>query len=203
MGVIGTYFVLADQSANRTFLTRRCRHFGWASVFSGSNLAKQGQADKAIYEFGTGVADLRASKTQMGEPFRVTLMAEAYSRAGNPEHALDLANLAVTTIEKTGERLWEPETHRIKAEIMLRMVPADVEGAQACFYQAIEVAQKQSARSLELRATISLARLLAQQGNREEAYATLAEIYGWFTEGFDTRDLQEARQLLNELDQEF
>ena len=75
--------------------------------------------------------------------------------------------------------------------------------AESCFQQAIEVARKQSAKSLELRATTSLARLLAGQGRRDQARAMLAEIYNWFTEGFDTADLQEAKQLLNELDQKF
>src|SRR5260370_40191532 len=91
------------------------------------------------------------------------------------------------------------EMHRLKGELLLRRNDSNLAEAQSCFERAIEIARKQSAKSLELRATTSLARLLAKQGRRDEAHAMLAEIYGWFTEGFDTADLKDAKALLDEL----
>jgi predicted ATPase len=97
------------------------------------------------------------------------------------------------------ERGREAELHRLKAELLLKQDQSNAPEAQRCFQRAIEIARKQSAKSLELRATMSLARLLAGQGRRDEARTMLAEIYGWFTEGFDTRDLKDANVLLEEL----
>ena len=92
-----------------------------------------------------------------------------------------------------------PELHRLRGEVLLKQNDSNVAEARACFERAIEIARKQSAKSWELRATMSLARLLATQGRREEARAMLAEIYDWFTEGFDTADLKDAKALLDEL----
>jgi predicted ATPase len=89
--------------------------------------------------------------------------------------------------------------HKAKGELLLAKTPSDVAGAEECFYTAIEIARRQSARSPELRATTSLARLLAKQGKRDEARAMLSDINGWFTEGFDTADLKDAKALLDEL----
>jgi predicted ATPase len=89
--------------------------------------------------------------------------------------------------------------HHVRGELLLAQNPCDVAEAEQCFRAAIEIAQRQSARSEELRATTSLARLLAKHGRRDEACAMLAEIYGWFTEGFDTADLKDAKALLDEL----
>ena len=113
-------------------------------------------------------------------------------------------NEALTLVGKTGERYYEAELYRLKGTLTLQSeVPglkSEVEeGAEKCFHQAIEIAQRQSAKSLELRATMSLARLWQRQGKKAEAHEMLAAIYGWFTEGFDTKDLQEAKALLEEL----
>jgi predicted ATPase len=96
-------------------------------------------------------------------------------------------------------RCYEPEIRRLKGELLLKQDDSKVAEAQSCFERAVEIARKQSAKSWELRATMSLARLLAKQGRRDEAIAMLAEIYGWFTEGFDTADLKDAKALLQEL----
>jgi len=96
-------------------------------------------------------------------------------------------------------RQYEPEMHRLKGELLLRQDHSKAAEAQSCFQRAVEIARKQSAKSLELRATMSLARLLNGQGKRDEGRTMLAEIYGWFTEGFDTADLKDAKSLLNEL----
>ncbi len=100
---------------------------------------------------------------------------------------------------KTGEQIASPYLHHVKGELLLVQNPSDVAEAQQCFRTAIEIARRQSAKSEELRATTSLARLLASQGHRDEAHAMLGEIYGWFTEGFDTADLKDAKTLLDEL----
>src|SRR5262249_49457731 len=113
---------------------------------------------------------------------------------------------AVATVDKTGAGYYEPELYRLKGELTLQ---SRVQGpkskvekeAEACFLKAIEIARKQQAKSLELRATTSLARLWRQQSKKAEARQILAEIYGWFTEGFETKDLQEAKALLDELKQ--
>jgi len=111
---------------------------------------------------------------------------------------------ALAVVVKTGERFYEAELYRLKGELTLRSkvqrLKAEVEAeTERCFWQAIEVARDQSGKSLELRATTSLARLLAKQGRREEARTMLVEIYNWFTEGFDTSDLKDAKTLLDEL----
>jgi len=106
---------------------------------------------------------------------------------------------ALATADEYEIRHYEAEMHRLKGELLLRQDDSKLMEAQSCFERAIEIARKQSAKSLELRATMSLARLFAKQGRRDEARAMLAEIYGWFTEGFDTADLRDARTLLDEL----
>jgi class 3 adenylate cyclase/predicted ATPase len=172
---------------------------GWASVFSGSILAKQGKVSEGIAQMEAGIAVLRVNQTKMGEPHRITLLADAYGKAGEIEKALRLLEEALVKTHKTGERLWEAETQRLKGELLLRREPSKLEEAQTCFRDAIGLARSQSAKSLELRATMSLARLLDKQGNRDEARTMLSDIYGWFTEGFDTADLKDAKVLLDEL----
>jgi predicted ATPase len=98
-----------------------------------------------------------------------------------------------------GERVWEPELYRLKGELLLRQNPDNQAEAETCFQQAIAIAQSQQAKSLELRAMMSLSRLWHQQGKRQEAHDLFAPVYGWFTEGFDTADLKDAKALLDEL----
>jgi predicted ATPase len=102
-------------------------------------------------------------------------------------------------MERIGERFFEAELYRLKGELLLMQDTSDAVQADRSFRQAIEVARRQSAKGFELRATTSLARLLKNQGKKDEARQRLAEIYGWFTEGFDTTDLKDARALLEEL----
>jgi predicted ATPase len=103
------------------------------------------------------------------------------------------------SVAKTGEQIAGPWLHHAKGELLLAQSPSDSAKAEQCFRTAIEIARRQSARSPELRATTSLARLLSEQGDRDKARTLLAEIYGWFTEGFDTCDLKDAKRLLDEL----
>ena len=118
---------------------------------------------------------------------------------GQPEAGLTVLAEALTLADKTGERWYEPEIYRLQGALLLQQSPDNHTEAHACFQHALDVARAQQARSLELRAATSLARLWQQQGQRHEARQLLAEVYNWFTEGFDTADLQEARALLHEL----
>nr|NIO71038.1 tetratricopeptide repeat protein [Anaerolineae bacterium] len=123
--------------------------------------------------------------------------AEAYGKAGQAEEGLSVLAEALALVEKTGERYYEAELRRLKGELLL--MQGDEAEAEASFDKAIEVARRQQAKSWELRATVSLCRLWRKQGRVDEARQMLAEIYGWFTEGFDTADLKEAKALLEEL----
>ena len=102
-------------------------------------------------------------------------------------------------MDTTGERWYEPELYRLKGELLLAHAMGHDTEAETCFRQALDIARRQQAKSWELRAALSLSRLWQRQGKRDEARELLAEVYGWFTEGFDTADLQEAKALLEEL----
>jgi len=132
-------------------------------------------------------------------------LAEAHGKVGRPEEGLTLLTEALAAVDKTGGRFQEAEIYRIKGELTLtqssvqRLASSVQKEAEECFWKAIEIAQKQQAKSLELRAVMSLSRLWQQQGKMGEAQQMLAEIYNWFTEGFDTADLKDAKVLLEEL----
>jgi predicted ATPase len=134
-------------------------------------------------------------------PYFLTLLAEACGSIGQTTEGLSLLAEALATVDRTEECGWEAELHRLKGEILLAQAGESqkVQEAEACFQQALAVARHQQAKSLELRAAMSLSRLWQQQGKRAEARELLAPIYSWFTEGFDTPDLQEARALLEKL----
>jgi tetratricopeptide (TPR) repeat protein len=125
------------------------------------------------------------------------LVGEAHMETGRPDDGLDAVTQALATADAHADNHYRAEMHRLKAELLLRRNDSNEAEARRCFERAIEVARKQSAKSLELRATTSLARLLASQGRRDEARAMLAEIYNWFTEGFDTADLKDAKALVD------
>jgi predicted ATPase len=159
---------------------------------------------------------LRAEGAELWRPYYLALLAEAYGKAKQTEEGLAALADALTQVEKTGECMWEAELYRLKGQLTLQEfqvsgsrfqvqespeseVRSPESEAEECFWKAIEIARKQQAKSLELRAVMSLSRLWQNQGKKEEARQMLAEIYGWFTEGFDTEDLQEAKALLEEL----
>ena len=190
---------------------------GWGLPLRGWALAMQGQGEEGIAQIHEGMAAYRAAGAEMGRTYFLALLADAYRKMGRVEEGLIALTEGLAIVEKTGERLYEAELHRLKGQLTLQkfqvssskfQVPstqhqtpstqAEAE-AEACFLKAIEIAQRQQAKSLELRAVMSLSRLWQQQGKKDEARQMLAEIYGWFTEGFDTADLQEARALLEEL----
>ena len=128
-----------------------------------------------------------------------TVLAEVYAHLGHPADGLQALAEAHTLVEQHEERHWEAEIARLRGVVLLRQPTPQQGEAEACFQQALAVARRQEAKSLELRAAMSLARLWQQQGKQAEAYALLAPTYGWFTEGFDTADLQEAKALLEAL----
>jgi predicted ATPase len=164
---------------------------GWA-------LAMQEQGEEGIAQLQQGLAAYRAVGSGLDRPRLLLMLAEAYGKVGQPEEGLSAVTEALATVYKTGERWWEAELHRLKGELLLRRA-SPTEEVEACFRQALDIARHQQAKSLELRAAMSLARLWQQQGKQAAARELLAPIYGWFTEGFDTADLQEAKVLLDEL----
>ena len=123
----------------------------------------------------------------------------AYAHVAQIEEGLILLVEALAVAHDTGERRWEAELHRLKGELLLQQAISGEQEAEACFLQALDIARRQQAKSLELRAAMSLARLWQHQGKRDAARTLLAPVYGWFTEGFDTADLQEAKALVEAL----
>jgi len=168
-------------------------------ILRGRALAAQGQQENGIAQMWEGLTAYRATGADVTVMSFLGLLAEAYRKSGELEQG-DVALLeALAQVEKTGERWYEAELYRLKGELLLSQDEPDASQVETCFQRAIEIARNQSAKSWELRATISLARLWRQQGKREPARQRLAEIYGWFTEGFETKDLQEAKALIEEL----
>jgi predicted ATPase len=175
-----------------------------ATILRGWALAEQGERE-GIGQIRRGLAVLRAAGSELWRSYYLALLAEAYGKTGQREEELSVLAEALASVNKTGERFYEAELYRLRGELTLvqsnvqRLESSIQKEAEACFLKAIEVARKQQARSLELRAATSLARLWQQQSKRVEAHQLLSEIYGWFTEGFDTTDLQKAKTLLDEL----
>jgi len=163
---------------------------GWA-------LAMQGQGAEGLTQLRQGLDAYRATGAEFQRPHFLSLLAEVHRSLEQPEAGLTALSEALALVETTGERYYEAELHRLKGELLLQQAAPEVPHAETCFQQALDIARRQQAKSLELRAAMSLSRLWQQQGKRDEARALLAPIYGWFTEGFDTADLQEAKTLLH------
>jgi adenylate cyclase len=169
------------------------------SLLRGSTLAQQGQAKEGIEQITQGLSAFRAIGAEHLRPYFLALLAEAYGIMGQPEAGLTALTEALTLVDTTGERWYAPELYRLKGELLLQQASDNQVEAENCFQQAIRIARSQQAKSLELRAARSLARLWHQQGKRQDAHDLLAPVYGWFTEGFDTADLRDAKALLEEL----
>jgi predicted ATPase len=167
------------------------------TIFRGCAQAEQGRVEEGIAQMRHGLAAMPGLGAESLRPYALSQLAVACGTLGQRDDGLALVTEALAAVERSGERQWEAEVYRIKGELLL-----DSKGsseAETCFRHAIDVSRRQSAKSLELRAVTSLSRLLQKQGNKEEARQILAEIYGWFSEGFDTADLKDARALLEEL----
>ena len=173
-------------------------YIAWGTVMQGWALAELGEADEGIAQMREGIAAWRAMGGQMSLPYSLALLAEAYGKAGEVEEGLSVLTEALTVVDRTEERVWEAELYRLRGALLL-MQGADEAEVEACFQQAIDVARRQSAKSLELRAATSLSRLWQRHGKKDDARKLLQEVYGWFTEGFRTADLKEAKALIDAL----
>ena len=141
----------------------------------------------------------RATEAGLWQPYFLCLLAETWRETGRLDDGLNALTEALAAADEHEIRFYEAETHRLKGELLLKQDDSNAVEARSCFERAIEIARTQSAKSLELRATMSLARLFHNTARRDEARAMLAEIYGWFTEGYHTPALNEAKTLLDEL----
>ena len=162
-------------------------------------LALTGKASDAIQMFASGIVAYRSTGARVWLPLYLSYLARAHAELGQFDDAWRRVTEAMTEIETTKERWQEAEVHRVAGEIALMSPGAGAAKAEACFERALTVAREQQAKSWELRMAMSLAQLWRDQGKRDDARNLLAPIYGWFTEGFDTRDLKEAKALLEEL----
>ncbi|MBI3303769.1 MAG: AAA family ATPase [Deltaproteobacteria bacterium] len=179
----------------------------WASgaaLLRGWALAEQGREEEGLTLMRQGLAARRAIGSELGLPMFFASLARTQGNAGQVEEGLALLAEALAVVDKTGEHRFEAELYRLKGQLTLQsrvqsLASSVQKEAEECFLKAIEIAQRQSAKSWELRAVMSLSRLWQGQGKKAEARQMLAEIYGWFTEGFDTPDLQEAKALLETL----
>jgi adenylate cyclase len=165
---------------------------GWA-------LAEQGQIEEGLRQIRQGLTLGQALDYEGTRTHSLVLLAEACGKAGQTAEGLAALDAALALVHKNAEGYFAAEIHRLRGVLLLHAggQPGETE---ACFQQALAVARRQQAKSCELRAAMSLARLWQQQGKRQDAYGLLAPVYGWFSEGFDTADLQEARALLEELE---
>jgi predicted ATPase len=165
---------------------------GWA-------LTQQGQARAGVAQIHQGLLTLRATGAEVLQPYLLALLADAHGMLREPEAGVMVLAEALTRVDTTGERWYESEIYRLKGEFLLQLPSDNQAEAESCFFHALDVARHQQAKSLELRAATSLARLWQQPGKRQEAYDLLAPVYNWFTEGFDTADLRNAKTLLDAL----
>jgi predicted ATPase len=172
---------------------------GFAMFDRGQALATQGQGEAGIAQMHQGLAAIQAMGQRQSLSAWSALLAEAYGRIGQAEEGLRLLAEALAHVDHTGVRVYEAEVYRLKGELLQQQAVPNVRQAEACFQQALVIARCQQAKSWELRAALSLSHLWHQQGKKDQARELLAPIYGWFTEGFDTTDLQEAKTLLEAL----
>ena len=170
-----------------------------ASLMRGISWAISGKETEGIETIIQGLDTTKSIGSEQSRAQNLSYLAEAQGKAGRAEQALATLEEALDHVEKSGERLSEAEIYRVKAGLLL--LSGDSDGrAEECYHRSLEVAKQQSAKSWELRTAISLAQLWQKQGKKAEARELLAGIYGWFTEGFGTPDLIDAKALLVELE---
>jgi class 3 adenylate cyclase/predicted ATPase len=171
----------------------------YGGIVKGWSLAQLGRAEEGVAQIRESLAAAAAAGGGLWRTYNLAQLAEACGRAARLDEGLEALAEALGLIKQHDERWCEAEIHRLRAELLLKQNPSDLAEAQASLERAIQIARTQGAKSLELRVEMSRARLLARNGRRDEARAMLAEVYGWFTEGFDTADLRDAKALLDEL----
>jgi predicted ATPase len=169
------------------------------TIWRGWALAEQNQGTEGIAQIRQGLAAYRSTGAELARTHCLALLAEVYGKVGQIEEGLAAVAEALAMVEKNKDRWWEAELHRLKGELLLQQTVQDAHQAEICFQHALAVARQQQATSWELRTATSLSRLWQRQGKRDRARELLTPIYSWFTEGFDSADLQEAKALLKEL----
>jgi predicted ATPase len=195
----------AEQDVKLSAEQRFPSWLGWGTIFRGWALVRQGHGEDEIRRMRQGLETWRAMAAGAARAPMLALLADAQQTVGQTMEGLNTVAEALAAVEKNGERLFEAELYRIKGQLSLQseQVKASqgksIEEAESCFLKAIEVARRQQAKSLELRASMCLSQLWLQRGRKQQARELLAGVYGWFTEGFDTADLKEAKALLEEL----
>ena len=173
-----------------------------STFFRGWALTTRGQRKEGLRQMHQGLTAWRATGAESIVPFFLALLAEAYGHVEQVKEGLDTLKEGWEVMEHTGEHLWKAELYRLKGALLLKQAVSDASQAEACFHEALSIARHQQAKSLELRTATSLARLWQHQDKRQEAYDLLTPVYEWFTEGFETADLQDAKRLLEELNAE-
>jgi predicted ATPase len=182
--------VCEEQEFAHWLASGRC-YRGWA-------LVAQGHTEEGIAQMRQGLARVSIARGLMG-PYTRALLAEACAHRGQTAEGWAMIEQALTEVGQSEGRFYAAELHRLKGELLLRQAMTNAPQAEACFQQALALARRSHAKWWELRAAMSLSRLWQRQSRHDAARQLLAEVYGWFTEGFDTTDLQEARVLLHEL----
>jgi predicted ATPase len=181
-----------------------CREHGfeewvvYGRILRGWALIAQRRAEEGIAQMYEGLRAWGTMGVELYRTYQLAQLAEAYGKVEQADQGLRVLGEALAVVHNTGRRFYQAELYRIKGELLLARAAEHHAEVETCFRQALDVARRQEAKSLELRAGMSLSRLWQQQGKRDEARKLLAPVYGWFTEGFDTADLQEAKALLNE-----
>jgi len=169
------------------------------TILHGWALAEGEKTEEGIAQMQEGIAAWRKTGAELYTPYWLCILAETYFKNEKKEEALIVLEEALQLSNKNNERFYEAELYRLKGELLIEFDGKDKSEPERCFLKSIEIARKQNAKSLELRAATSYSRLLQSQGKKEEARQMLTEIYGWFTEGFDTKDLKEANSLIDKL----
>jgi predicted ATPase len=206
----GAFTLLARRDVDRArewaaALMELCDEQGFSLLFAGGmilhgwTLTAQGQMEEGLRRMREGLAAWQATGAVSHRHYQLALLAEALGRNGQEKEGLNFLAEALALVHSNGEAFWEAELYRLQGELLLRrpeVEPSEREAAETCFRRSLGVARRQQAKTLELRAALGTSRLYYTQGRCAEARQGLAETYGWFTEGFDTLDLQEARAFL-------
>jgi predicted ATPase len=175
-----------------------------ARITRGWALTEQGFVEEGITEMRQGIAEYQQTATALLRPQFIGLLSESLGKAGEFVEALDHLDEALRLAHRNGDASYLPELHRIRGELLLWQAegnfdPRTVADAEECFRRSIKIARRQEAKSWELRTTVSLARLYESQNRTEEAREALTLVFDWFTEGFETKDVREAKTLLDKL----
>jgi predicted ATPase len=174
-------------------------YLGLGRFSRGSARVESGEGEAGLAEMEQALGELAGIGSGLGAPSFLFRLVEGLRKVGRYDDALGALGFGIARAEQQGQHYYDAELHRLRAEILLDMDGNAVEEAEALFHQSLEIARRQEAKTFELRAATSLARLWQRQGKRDAAQALLAPLYAWFTEGFDTRDLKDAKTLLEEL----